>query len=143
MAYEHDNEEWVSALEEAQKKGNELRLIDENTREVVQTVRVPYTGHVEFELHNVAGEKMTVKLYIGHDIAWLGVDGYGSATEADDQGVVVGIDAHHHDAPEGYYEDYNHPSAGHAQAMLWADINKEEPETFSLAKARLENREED
>lgn len=147
---EHGMEKWTGELERRQQEGDQIRLIDENTG-AVTTATVPYAGRVEFDLHNLAGEKVTVRLYIGNDLAWLGVEGYGSSTEADDQGVQVGIDAFHLNAPASYYDDYHHPNQGEAQLLVWDDINEEEPQeivsfkklrSIPLAQARLERREE-
>jgi hypothetical protein len=86
---------------------------------------------------------------------WLGVDRYGNLVESDETATQAGLDVFHHDMPKEYYRIphssstrhiyryMDHPSAGHAQFLLWSNVNEEEPEIHTLAQARVNLREED
>jgi len=106
-------------------------------------VKLEWGDLINFYLENEAGECVKCRAFFGSSTVWLGADGYRAMTEADHVGTQVALDVYHHNMPpDSYIPDHEgsiHPSAGHAQVLLWDNVNEEEPRTFSLEGARVEN----
>lgn len=121
--------------------GTTVRVVNDATGRLEQKITVPYQSHIEFELVSEIGEIVTCRGSFGTWTAWFGVDGYGNLLDVDELAAQVAIDVYHHNMPANYYEDLDHPSAGHAMLLLWPDINVESENIVSLGLARVDNRE--
>jgi hypothetical protein len=121
--------------------GTSVRVVNSSTGKVERTITVPYRSHLEFELVNEIGHIVTCRAFLGTWTAWFGVTGYGNLTDVDEQATQVAIDVYHHNMPDDFYQGRKHSSAGHAQILLWPDVNEEEPDSVSLELARVGNRE--
>lgn len=110
---------------------------------IQKSIEIDDYSTIEFHLYNGYERPCKCTIDIGHHVAYFGVEGYSSMTDSDEDGSSVGLDMFHHNMPLAYYaKGYAHPSAGHAQVLLWDDINDEEPRTLPLTNARIGERRE-
>ena len=139
-----------------EQAGIDIRILNSTTGELEETVTVPWGSQIQFTLQNEAGDPVECRGIFGINQLWLGVDGYGNLVDNDEDAIQVALDVWHHDMPpESYPPNYDHPSQGHAMVLIWPNVNIEDadihrlpmmrtPVTLAtLAKARVENREEE
>ena len=118
----------------------EIRIVDK--RGCHKQITVKGEEHIEFDLRNEKGDVVTCRAYFGTNQIWLGVDGYGSSTESDEDSVQIAIDVYHHNM-DNYGPNYRPPEAGHVALRTWLDINRDESESYSFGGTRLDKRDEE
>ena len=103
------------------KNTDTLSLIGQTIDHMTMRDKKGKVHPLEIELRNSDGEPVKVRLHIGYQTMWIGIDGHGDRCSNDGDGCQVAIDTMYSgvDPEKHIYDD--------AAVHIWSDINQEDP----------------